>query len=507
MATENATLKDRVVELEALVKFYEAQFRLARHRQFGASSEKSEYDQLEIFNEAELSADANIPEPTIAEAQRSYRRRKSLTNEKLPAELPIEVVEHSLPAEELACPECGGEMHTMGRERRRELVIIPAQVKIREHIKFVYACRDCERDECGTPIRKAPVDEPVIKGSFASPEAVAHIMTQKFVMGTPLYRQEQDWNRHGIPLSRQTMSNWLIKATEDYLVPIYDVMREMLLLREVLHADETTLQVLQEPGKTAQSKSYMWLYRTGGDARFPIVLYDYQPDRRAKWPKEFLKGFKGYLHTDGYDAYHDLPAGIVVIGCFAHARRKFDEALKSLPEKDRQNSNAWRGKCYCDKLFELERNFAKMTPQDRFNARNEKSKPLLDEFFAWATSLNTVPKTPLGIAVGYTLSQRVYLERYLLDGRLEISNNRAERSIKPFVISRKNFLFANTPRGARASAIMFSIIETAKENSLDPYAYLVHIFQNAPNFDLRDHNHLDIIMPHSAPAPCKIIKS
>lgn len=474
--------------MEALVKYYEEQLRLSKHRQFGASSEKSEYDfgQLTIFNEAELFADANMPEPEFVEIEKHYRKRTRLTTDKLPDDLPVEVVEHDLPESERVCPECGGELHVMGRDMRRELVIVPAQVKIREHIRKIYACHSCERDECGVPIVKAQVNAPVIKGSFASSEAIAHIMTQKFVMGVPLYRQEQEFKRNGIHLSRQTMSNWLIKATEDWLEPIYDTLHEMLCLRDVLHADETTLQVLREPGKTAQSKSYMWLYRTSGDAAHPIVLYEYQPDRKAVRPQTFLKDFKGYLHADGYDGYHKLTEHITVVGCWAHVRRKFDEALKALPANGRENSLALVGKRYCDRLFELERESSGLSPEKRHEKRLETSKPMAEEFFTWADSLSAMPKSGASIAARYALSQRKYLERYLDDGRLEISNNRAERSIKPFVIDRKNFLFANTPRGAKASALMFSLIETAKENDLNPFAYLSYVFRNAPNWDIRN---------------------
>jgi len=499
--TEVAVLKARVSELETLVKYYEEQFRISKHRQFGVSSEKSEYDfnQLSIFNETELLADANVPEPELVEVEKHYRKRTRLTTDKLPEDLPVETVEHDLQESDQICPDCGGRLHVMGCDRRRELVIIPAQVKIREHIYKVYACRDCEKDECGVPIVKSPMGEPVIKGSFASPEIIAHIMTQKFVMGSPLYRQAQELKQNGILLSRQTMSNWLIRAAEDWLGPIYDALHEILRTQNVLHADETTLQVLREPGKTAQSKSYMWLYRTSGDAKYPIILYDYQPDRRSKRPAEFLKGFKGYLHTDGYDGYHSLPNEIIVVGCWSHVRRKFDEALKALPERDREGSNALRGKRYCDRLFELERKFADLAPDERLSKRQELSKPVLDEFFVWTTALNAAPKTGIGIAVHYALSQRKYLERYLLDGRCEISNNRAERSIKPFVIDRKNFLFANTPRGAKASAVMFSIIETAKENGLNPFEYLVHVFKNAPNLNINNNlDALQSLLPASA---------
>ena len=491
----------RITELEALVKFYEAQFRLHKHRQYGTKSEKSEYDQLSVFNEAEATTDENTLEPELREVQRHFRRSKRLVNDRLPENLPIEIVEHDLDESEKKCPECGEALHVMGRsEKRRELVIIPAQVKIREHVSKTYACRSCEQnaiEEGDVTIIKAPLPTAVIKGSFASPEAIAHIMYQKFVMAVPLYRQEQDWQRQGIILSRQTMSNWLIKATEDYLEPIYNALYERLLRHTVLHSDETTLQVLHEPGKTPQSKSSMWLYRTGSDAEFPIVLYEYQPDKRALRPAEFLKNFQGYLHCDGADYYHCLPSEIVVVGCLAHARRKFDEALKSMPAKDRAGTNVARGKQYCDQLFELEREFAKLTPTERFNKRQELSKPLLAEFFAWADNLSHMTKTPLGKAVHYSLNQRKYLENYLLDGRTEISNNRAERSIKPFVIGRKNFLFANTPRGAKASAIMFSIIETVKENGINPFKYLVYIFKHMPKWDIcNDHESIELLLPH-----------
>lgn len=503
VTTENvAELKSRIAELEALVKYYEEQFRLSKHRQFGASSEKSEYDfgQLTIFNEAELFADANIPEPELVEIEKHYRKRTRLTTDKLPDDLPVEVVEHDLPESERICPECGGTLHVMGRDTRRELVIVPAQVKIREHVRKIYACHSCERDECGVPILKAQANAPVIKGSFSSPEAIAHIMTQKFVMGVPLYRQEQEFKRSGIMLSRQTMSNWLIKAAEDWLEPIYDTLHEILCDREVLHADETTLQVLHEPGKTAQSKSYMWLYRASGDATHPIVLYEYQPDRKALRPQSFLKDFKGYLHADGYDGYHKLPESINVVGCWAHVRRKFDEALKALPANGREDSLALVGKRYCDRLFELEREFAELPPEKRHKKRLETSKPLAEDFFAWANSISAMPKSGASIAARYALSQRKYLERYLDDGRLEISNNRAERSIKPFVIDRKNFLFANTPRGAKASAIIFSLIETAKENGLNPFAYLTYVFTNAPNWDIRNNaDMLQLLIPGFVP--------
>jgi transposase len=508
-ATENETLKSDVADLTAKVEWLMEQFRLAQHRRFGASSEKSYNDsfaQMNLFNESEIESDILVPEPEIVEIEKHFRKRKNMVNaDKLPTNLPMETILHELDEEEQFCPECEGHLHVMGKETlRRELKFIPAKAVIVEHTRNVYACRDCEKDECGVPIVKAQVVNPVIKGGFASPEAIAHIATQKFVMAVPLYRQEQEWNRFGIELSRQTMSNWLIKATFQWLEPVYDALVEILCLRNVLHADETSLQVLHEDGKPAKSKSYMWLYRTSGDTINPIVLYEYQPDRKAEHPKRFLKNFSGYLHADGYDGYHDISDDVKVVGCFAHARRKFDEAIKGLSKKDQTNSTAGIGKQFCDKLFSLERDFTDLTTAERFQKRQELSKPVFDEFYKWVGTLNPPPKTGLNTAIVYVRNQREYLGRYLEDGRLEISNNRAERSIKPFVIGRKNWLFANTPRGAKVSAIMFSITETAKENGLNPYEYLTYVFTNAPNWDIPNNiNNLERLLPWFAPDSCK----
>jgi transposase len=471
--------------LENKIAWMLEQITLSKHVRFGASSEKSEYDQLSLFDEAEKEADQRVAEPEFEEIKIRRKKRIGKKDEML-SDLPVEVVEYYLPTEEQFCPECGVTMHIMGKTVRRELIIIPAQAKVREHVQYIYSCRDCEKYSDGTPIVKSVVSEPVIKGSMASPSTVAYIMSQKYVNAMPLYRQEKEFERLGIEISRQTMANWVIRCANDWLEPLYSAMREILVNREVIHADETVLQVLKEPGKKPQSNSYMWLYRTSGDSDAHIVLYEYQPDRAGKHPKEFLEGFKGYLHSDGYAVYHSLSKDIIVCGCFSHARRKFDEALKSLNPSEQIGSGALSGKNYCDKLFAVEKKLATCTIEERYQKRQELAKPILDDFLSWLKKSDALPKTALGKAVKYTLDQWEYLVNYLLDGRCELSNNRAERSIKPFVIGRKNFLFADTVRGAKASAIIYSIIETAKENGLNPMNYLTYLFERMPNEDFKN---------------------
>ena len=248
--------------------------------------------------------------------------------------------------------------------------------------------------------------------------------------------------------------------------------------------------------------------RTSGCTEHPIVLYEYQPNRKAEHAEEFLKGFSGWLHADGYHGYHRLPENIRVVGCWAHARRKFDEALQTLLQEKRKDSLAAAGECYCSRLFQLEKSFAELTPEERHAKRLEQEKPVLDALLAWANAASgkAAPKSALGRALHYLLEQWPYLIRYLEDGRLELSNNRAERSIKPFVMGRKNWLFANTPGGAQSSSVIYSLIETAKENGLDPYRYLLWVLRNAPAMSQMDEAWAEQLLPASAPQECRIPK-
>jgi len=502
---------ERLAKMEHQVELLMEALRLARHKQFGASSEKSEDALMEqlsfLFNEAEVFSAAQKEEENVTVVAAHKRHKKhEYTLDNIPEGIETKQVEHRLEGKDLICPQCGDTMTEIGKEVVRTMEIIPAQTIVREDIYYTYACKRCSEDAdegCETPVVKTPREKNIIPGSFATPEAIAHIMTQKFVMGSPLYRQEQEINRKGIHLSRQTMSNWILKATEDYLAPVYEQLHKELLARDVLHADETTLQVLHEPGKAPQSESYMWLYRTSGDTDKPIVLYEYQPGRGAKHPKEFLAGYKGYLHTDGYQGYHDLGKDITVVGCWAHLRRKFDEAVKSLPKGKTKGSSASQGLAYCNLLFGIEQEIAEKTAEERYEERLKQAKPVLDAMLSWANSRTAAPKSALGKALHYLKEQWPYLTNYLKDGRLEISNNRAERSIKPFVIDRKNFLFANTPKGAAGSAVMFSLIQTAIENGLDPYKYLTWLLKQAKDADLTDAQVVQNLLPWNTPMECR----
>ena len=510
--TETVTISRAEYEyMQAQIQWLMEQLRLVRRRQFGTSSEiatEEVYEQLSLlFDEAEVYASeekeaAPEAEPAAVEVRPHTRKKAGSVRAILPKDVPVEVVEHGLSEEERACPQCGEQMEVIGREIRETLVLVPAKAYLRQDVYYTYGCRRCDKEDISTPILKTPKGPSVIPGGYASPEAVAHVAVQKFVMGSPLYRQEQEWNRQGIQLSRQTMSNWLIRNAHDWLTPVYEQLRQELLRHDLLHADETELQVLREPGKTPQSKSYMWLYRTSGDAGHPVVLYEYKAGRGQEHPKAFLDGFRGYLQTDGYAAYHGLE-GVTHIGCWAHARRKFEEAQKAMP-KGKRSTTAEQGVAYCTQLFKLEEKWKDLTPEDRKKKRLEQAKPVLDAMFAWANTRNAAPKSALGKALTYLINQWAYLNNYLLDGRIELSNNRAERSIKPFVISRKNFLFANTPMGAKSSAVIFSLIETAKENKLDPYRYLVWILRTAPFLDHTKDDWAKGLLPEYASEDCSL---
>ena len=504
-----AAQAEQIAKMEALLKYYEEQFKLAQKLRFGASSEKAEASKDQIsfdsmFNEAEDQSDQTLPEPTYEEIKYKRRKRIGKREDDLTG-LPVERIDYELPEEERICTECGTMMNDIGVDVRREVTIIPATAVVTEHARHAYGCPCCAEVGDRASIVTAESPAPLIAGSLASPSAVAHIAVQKYCDGIPLYRQEKSFQYDGVFFSRQTMANWLVRCAQNFLISIYSLLITFLLKEPVLHADETTVQVLHEPGREAQAKSYEWLYRTSGCSGHAIVIYEYRETRAHEHPKVFLSNFKGYLHSDGYQAYHNLPPGIIAVGCWAHARRPWKDLYDTIPKDKRAGSNAELGLAYVNKLFALEDKFRDLSPEERYEKRLEMSKPISDAYFNWASNLGALPKSLLGQAVSYSLSQREYLENVFLDGRLELSNNRAERSIKPFVQGRKQWLFSNTPNGAESSSIIYSIIETAKENRLRPFHYLKYLLETLPNTTTSG---LEALLPwsDSLPDSCRIPK-
>lgn len=441
-----------------------------------------------MFNEAE-----QLVEEAEAESEKeviTYTRNKP-KRKPLPEDLPRERGVIDLPEEEKVCGCCQGELHQMGEDKSEKLEFIPAQVKVIETVRPKYACRACDKAGTQNHIKQQPAPDAIIPKSIATPSLLSQIITSKYQYGLPLYRQEALFKQYGIELSRKTMSDWMVKSAAA-CEPIWLRLKQLLLAQPVLHADETRLRVLNDD----KSISYMWVYCCGsdnpGDGPPNIVLLDYQQGSRAgHCPKQFLQGYCGYMHVDGYEAYTQTDATLV--GCMAHGRRKFDEAAKSMP-KGKTGKPQWAIN-HIKKLYRIETLHKDSTPEQRYAARQQQAKPLLDAFKTWLNkaAIHTPPKSKLGIAISYCLNQWPKLTRYIEDGRLSIDNNRAERAVRPFAVGRKNWLFCNTHTGADASAMLYSLVETAKANGLTPFDYLHHLFKELPK--LKPGDNLDHLLP------------
>ena len=426
-----------VDQLQEKLTWYEEQFRLLQHQRFGASSEKCP-DQMELFNEAESILDALKQEETDLEETVSYQRKKP-GRKPLSKHIPREVVRYELPEAERVC-ECGHALHEAGEDTSEQLEIIPAQIKLIEHVQVKYACRACENGIISAPKPAQPIPR-----SFASASLLAYIIVAKFMDSLPLYRQETIFKRLSIDLSRATLSNWVLKSAE-LLAPFYDRLHQLLILQKIIQADETTLNVIQD-GRETKSKSYMWLYQSGGhEAECPIVLYEYQATRAGAHAASFLQGFSGHLQVDGYAGYHALASDdCLLVGCMAHARRKFDEALKALPKASRKNKMGMAQTALrkFTRLYAFEKQFKGLTIEQRYLLRQEKSKPLQEDLKRWCDDnvTRTAKDSAIGKAIRYTLNQWGSLIRYLDNGNIQIDNNAAERRIKPFVIGRNYVSF------------------------------------------------------------------
>ncbi len=474
---------------EQAIEYLSHEVRLLRKKLYGTSSEKQAAtipEQLEapLFNEFELCAQVIEPEIPVENTPSETAPKKKPGRKLLPKNLPRKVVEHDLSAAEKICV-CGVEMECIGADVSEQLDYQPAKVTVLEHRCKKYGCVSCNAATKQDPLAKAQLKTAkkplqLIPKSIATPRLLAQIAVQKFCDHLPLYRQENIFKRLDIDLTRQTMSTWMLKVGIA-LIPICNLMQEKILDYDMAYADETTLQVLNEPGRRAETKSYIWCF-IGGPPDERIISYQYHASRSGDVASEFFTDYSGALHCDGYGGYAKLLANknIIGINCMAHVRRKFVEALPSGKLKG-VSGQVVR---LIGQLYKIEESLkAQDASYDKITAvRNEKSKPILETLHKYLQEKASCvpPQSKVGKAISYTLKRWQYLTTYLLDGRYEIDNNLTERAIKPFVMGRKAWLFANSTAGADSSARLFSLIETAKANGCEVLDYLIYIFAKLP---------------------------
>ena len=437
VAELQTTIRQQQAEIAALKKKLDHMNEIllnAQRARFGQSSEKKTYvlseDQMCLFHEAELVQDPKAEEPTEETfTVKCHTRKKKRTIDELAKNLPVEKIVLQLPESKLTCSKCGGTFRLIGKKLiRRELIIIPQEEKILEYYSCTYACDRCEKDTGYAHILTTQVPPPLMKHSLASPSTVADIMTKKYVDGLPLARQEKIWARQGVELSRATLANWVIQCTQTWLKPLYRHMKRTLLGDAVIHADETTVQVLKEDGKAATSESRMWVYASWEGSKKPIRIFEYQPDRSGKRPASFLKGFGGYLVTDGYAGYNQVK-NVTHCGCWAHARRKWREAMPDGATV--KTSKAAVGYRYCTKLFALDGKTSCLLPKTRNEHRQNVVRPLLEEYFCWLKTIHPEKGSKLEDAVRYSLNQAQQLTAFLDAPEMPISNNCKNRHPSP----------------------------------------------------------------------------
>ena len=456
---------------------------LAKQQHFGTRSDKHNVDQLSfLFNEAEALADhesTSQDDDSPGTNVKGHTRRKGKGGrKKLPDHFPrIEVI-HTLGDTDCHCDHCQGQLEVMSEKTSEQLELIPLTVKVIRHIKKTYYCLHCKQ-----VIKAARLPPQPIPGSIASPGTLACVTTGKYVNGVPLYRQEQDLKRHCIPVTRSTLAFWMIKAGV-LVQPLFNLLNDRLLSYDIINMDETRCQVLKEPGKDPQSQSYMWV-RRGGPPDQMIILFDYAPARSQQVPIDLLGEYAGYLQTDGYDGYNKIcnQNQIDQLGCWAHVRNKFDQAFKAQKQlKLKKTTLTTQALNRIRLLYKIEKQAKKLNPEQRLALRQQYAVPILKDLRKWLDKhlIVVVKQSALGKAMFYMDKQWSKLTVYTEDGRLNIDNNLVENSIRPFVIGRKNSLFSDTVSGAKASAKLYSLIETAKANGLEPYAYLKHIFTELP---------------------------
>ena len=488
---------------------------LGKQNRFGRSSEKME-DTSQIcfrevdgtiifFNEAEAVCDLNAAEPDALELKSPKQPKRKGKKEADLSGLPVRRIDHYLSEEELEAEFGVRGWKQLPDAISRKYHFVPAKAEVEEHHIGVYTSKTDEH------MVKADHPKTLLHGSLVSPSLGAAIINGKYVNAVPLYRLEQEFQRYGLQITRQNMANWCIRLAEEYLSILYDYLHKELYFYHVIQADETPVLVNHD-GRKAGSKSWMWVYRSGHlYQKRQIVLYEYQQTRNASHPREFLKGYDGICVTDGYQVYHTLEKELeelTIAGCWVHCRRRFDEALKLVPKSCQKESNAFLLMKQIQAIYREEGKLKDLSSDERLKQRQAVIKPLVDAFFAYLKTINVSKKDKFGDAVGYALNQEKYLRVFLTDGDVPIDNNASERAIRGFCIGKKNWQMIDTIHGSKSSAIIYSIVETAKANNLKPFDYVQHLLEEIPkHMNDKDCSFLEDLLPWSGKLPAGIRKA
>lgn len=488
---------------------------LGKQNRFGRSSEKMEdtsqicFQEVDgtivFFNEAEAVYDLNEKEPDELELKSPKQPKRKGKKESDLSGLTVRRIDHYLSEEELEIEFGVNGWKQLPDAISKKYHFVPARVEVEEHHIGVYASKTDEH------MVKADHPKALLHGSLVSPSLGAAIINGKYVNAVPLYRLEQEFQRYGLQITRQNMANWCIRLAEEYLSILYDHLHEELYFYHVIQADETPVLVNHD-GRKAGSKSWMWVYRSGHlyqDRQ--IVLYEYQQTRNASHPREFLKGYDGICVTDGYQVYHTLEKELeelTIAGCWVHCRRRFDEALKLIPKPSQKESNAFLLMKQIQAIYREEGKLNDLSSDERLKQRQAVIKPLVDAFFAYLKTINVSKKDKFGDAVRYARNQEKYLRVFLTDGDVPIDNNASERAIRGFCIGKKNWQMIDTIHGAKSSAIIYSIVETAKANNLKPFDYVQHLLEEIPrHMNDKDCSFLEDLLPWSEKLPAGIRKA
>lgn len=508
---QNARIEKQNIQIENMIQA----LLHARKKIFGPSTEctKQTDGQLSLFDTAQaLAIELGNEQKKITVKTHNRVARKPGVREEMLAGLPKEIEEYVIPAEE-TCNVCGGELKVIGKRIvRTEVEFEPAKLKVKQIVQQIAKCTTCGTDKGENPschFQKAAVPKPVLPHSISTPSLVAQVMYQKYAMGLPLARQERDWFRMGLVLPRNDMANWVIRCSQEWLTPIYDRIREKLMECQVLHMDETRIQCNKEEGKKASSDSFMWVIRSAACEDINASFFHYSRTRNGDIAKRLLEEFDGYLITDAYAGYEKVQ-NVTRSLCWSHARRYFIESIPlDSKGKEISGSKGAEGRGYIDLLFKVEDEIRSLSPEEKKQKRQEASRPILDAFWSWVeeTSALHTTNTKLTEALTYATNQKKYLETFMEDGRLPISNNLCEANIKPFATARRAWLFADTPKGATANAVLYTLVESARINELDVFAYLKYLLTEMPNNQHLEHPEIiDDYLPWSTSLPeeCKL---